>query len=65
MQLKLIIGQNLVKLISAKQNGYAFEDIKGREYEQFYYNNPLNWVGGMAFGIKAVDEPEGLSGKKK
>ena len=60
-----IPAQNLVKLISAKQNGYAFEDIKGRAYEEFYYNNPLDWIGGMAFGIKAVDEPEGLRGKKK
>ena len=60
-----IPAQNLVKLISAKQNGYAFEDIKGRAYKEFHYNNPLNWVGGVAFGIKAVDEEESLSGKKK
>jgi hypothetical protein len=57
-----IPAQNLTKLISAKINGNAFEDIKGKQYEEFYYNRPTDWVSGMAFGIKAVDKRESAKG---
>jgi hypothetical protein len=53
-----IPAQNLTKLISAKINGDAFEDIKGKQYEEFYYNRPTDWLSGIAFGIKAVDRRE-------
>ena len=50
--------QNLTKLISAKVNGNSFEDINGKEMDDFVYDNPLGWAAGVAFGRKAVDTRE-------
>jgi len=58
-------AQNLVKLISAKQNDYAFEDIKGKSYAEFYYNHPARWFSGVALGIKAVDKREKFNKPKE
>lgn len=50
--------QNLTKLMSAKVNGNSFEDINGKEMDDFVYDNPLGWAAGIAFGRKAVDTRE-------
>tara|TARA_R100001163_G_scaffold29141_1_gene23251 strand:+ start:6504 stop:11909 length:5406 start_codon:yes stop_codon:yes gene_type:complete len=50
--------QNLTKLISAKVNGNSFEDINGKEMDDFVYDNPIGWAAGVAFGRKAVDTRE-------
>ena len=50
--------QNLTKLVSAKINGNSFEDINGKEMDDFVYDNPIGWAAGVAFGRKAVDTRE-------
>lgn len=57
--------QNITKLISAKVNGNSFEDINGKEMDDFIYDNPLGWAAGVAFGRKAVDTRESDKDKDK
>ena len=56
---------NLTKLMWAASNDDSFEDIKGKEYEKFQYNNPIGWSGGILFGTKAVDERESTKKERK